>query len=162
MGFSTIILITAVIGLALAVLAHPERTLKEAMQVSGKQALFLIPVIIPAIISAGFVAQLLPSDEISRWVGPDAGFGGAMIGAAFGALLPTGPMLILPVVAALLKAGAGEAQMLALLNAWMMMNVQRLVLYDVTLAGFALTARRYTTGVLSTPLAALLALAIVG
>lgn len=151
-----------VVGLALAVLVHPERTLSEAMKVSGKQALFLIPVVIPAIISAGFVAQLLPSEEISRWVGPDAGFQGAMIAAAFGALLPTGPMLILPVVAALLQAGAGEAQMLALLNAWMMMNAQRLVLYDIPLAGFSLTARRYTSGVISTPLAALLALAIVG
>ena len=82
MGISTIILIAAVLGLAIAVLAHPERTLKEAMRVSGRQALFLIPVIIPAIISAGFVAQLLPSEEISRWVGPDAGFTGAMIAAA--------------------------------------------------------------------------------
>jgi hypothetical protein len=70
-------------------------------------------------------------------------------------------MLILPVVAALLQAGAGEAQMLALLNAWMMMNVQRLVLYDLPLAGFSLTARRYSMGVIAMPLAALLALAIV-
>lgn len=162
MGFSTIILVAMVVGLGIAVLLHPERTLGEAMKISGKQALFLIPVIIPAIISAGFVAQLLPSEQIGHWVGADSGFAGAMIAAAFGALMPTGPMLILPVVAALLGAGAGEAQMLALLNAWMMMNVQRVVLYDIPMAGFALTARRYTMGVLSMPLAALLALAIAG
>jgi uncharacterized membrane protein YraQ (UPF0718 family) len=162
MGVSTIILIAATVGLALAVLVHPERTMREALAISGRQALFLVPVIIPAIISAGFVAQLLPGEEIGHWVGADSGFEGAMIAAAFGSLMPTGPMLILPVAAALLKAGAGEAQILALLNAWMMMNVQRLVLYDIPLAGFALTARRYTTGLLATPFAALLALAIVG
>ncbi len=162
MGISTIILIAAVVGMGLAVLVHPERTLGEALKISGKQALFLIPVIIPAIISAGFVAQLLPSEEIGRWVGADSGFTGAMIAAAFGALMPTGPMLILPVVAALLSANAGEAQMLALLTAWMMMNVQRLVLYDLPLAGFPLTARRYSMGLIATPLAALLALAVVG
>lgn len=162
MGFSTIILIAMVLGLGLAVMVHPERTLGEAMKISGKQALFLIPVILPAIISAGFVAQLLPSEEIGRWVGADSGFKGALIAAAFGALMPTGPMLILPVVAALLKANAGEAQMLALLNAWMMMNVQRLLLYDIPLAGVSLTVRRYSMSVISMPFAALLALAIAG
>jgi len=124
--------------------------------------LLLIPIIIPAIISAGFVAQLLPSEEIGRWVGSDSGFQGAMIAALFGALMPTGPMLILPVVAALLSADAGIGQMLALLNAWSMMNAQRLVLYDIPLAGPPLAARRYLIGVAMTPLAAVLGLAVVG
>jgi uncharacterized membrane protein YraQ (UPF0718 family) len=162
MSISTIILVAAVLGLGLAVWAHPERSLAEAMGISKRQAIFLIPVIIPAIISAGFVAQLLPSEQIGQWVGAESGFQGAMIAAAFGALMPTGPMLILPVVAALLSANAGEAQMLALLNAWMMMNAQRLVLYDVPLAGFSLTARRYSMGVVLTPIAAALGLAMIG
>jgi len=156
------ILVGAVLLLGLAVLLHPERRLSEALGISRRQAIFLVPVIIPAIISAGFVAQILPSEEIGRWVGPESGFTGAMIAAAFGALMPTGPMLILPVVAALLSADAGVAQMLALLNAWMMMNVQRLVLYDIPLAGVSLTARRFTFGMLLTPVAALLGLAMVG
>lgn len=162
MSISTLILIAAAVGLALAVWIHPDRKLSEALGISRRQAIFLIPVIIPAIISAGFVAQLLPSEQIGHWVGADSGFKGAMIAAAFGALMPTGPMLILPVVAALLSANAGEGQMVALLNAWMMMNAQRLLLYDIPLAGFSLTARRYTLGVVFTPIAALLGLAIGG
>ncbi|MCA8929849.1 MAG: hypothetical protein KDC18_17450 [Alphaproteobacteria bacterium] len=162
MSVSTLILVAAAIGLALAVWLHPDRKLSEALGISKRQAIFLIPVIIPAIVSAGFVAQLLPSEEIGHWVGADSGFGGAMIAAAFGALMPTGPMLILPVVAALLSANAGEAQMLALLNAWMMMNAQRLLLYDIPLAGWSLTVRRYSLGVVLTPVAALLGLAIAG
>lgn len=162
MSVPTIILVLAAIGLAVAVWLHPDRKLSEALGISKRQAIFLIPVIIPAIISAGFVAQLLPSEEIGRWVGAESGFGGALIAAAFGALMPTGPMLILPVVAALLSANAGEGQMLALLNAWMMMNAQRLLLYDIPLAGGSLTMRRYTLGVVLTPVAALLGLAIAG
>lgn len=161
MSVSTIILVAAALGLAILVWVHPERKLSEALGISRRQAIFLIPVIIPAIISAGFVAELLPSEEIGRWVGAESGFRGAMIAAAFGALMPTGPMLILPVVAALLSADAGQAQMLALLNAWMMMNVQRLLLFDLPLAGGALTIRRFTLGVILTPVAALLGLAVV-
>jgi hypothetical protein len=52
--------------------------------------------------------------------------------------------------------------MLALLNAWSMMNAQRLVLYDIPLAGPPLAARRYLIGVAMTPLAAVLGLAVVG
>jgi uncharacterized membrane protein YraQ (UPF0718 family) len=162
MSFSTLILIAMAVGLWIAVWLHPDRKVIEALRISRRQALFLIPVIIPAIISAGFVAQLLPSEEIGRWVGADSGFGGAMIAAAFGALMPTGPMLILPVVAALLSANAGEGQMLALLNAWMMMNVQRLLLYDIPMAGGSLTMRRYTLGLVLTPVAAVLGLSIAG
>jgi uncharacterized membrane protein YraQ (UPF0718 family) len=162
MSVSTMILIGLVVALGLMVQVHPERSLAEAMRLSTKQAINLIPIIIPAIISAGFVAQLLPSDEISRWVGADSGFQGAMIAAVFGSLMPTGPMLILPVVAALLSADAGVGQMLALLNAWSMMNAQRLVLYDIPLAGPPLAARRYLIGMAMTPLAALLGLVVVG
>jgi hypothetical protein len=71
-------------------------------------------------------------------------------------------MLILPVVAALLTANAGVGQMMALLNAWSMMNAQRLVLYDIPLAGPPLAARRYLIGVAMTPFAALLGLAVAG
>ncbi len=162
MSFSTLFLIGMVIVLALVVHFHPERSLGEAMRLSRRQAISLIPIILPAIISAGFVAQLLPSEEIGHWVGADSGFKGAMIAALFGALMPTGPMLILPVVAALLSADAGIGQMLALLNAWSMMNAQRLVLYDIPLAGPPLAARRYLIGVAMTPLAAFLGLAVVG
>jgi uncharacterized membrane protein YraQ (UPF0718 family) len=162
MSVSTIILVVAVLGLGAAVWLHPERKLTEALKISRRQAINLVPIIIPAIISAGFVSKVLPSDEIGRLVGEDSGFAGAMLAAGFGALMPTGPMLILPVIAALLSANAGAAQMLALLNAWSMMNVQRLALYDLPLAGPALTARRFAMGVVLMPVAALLGLAVAG
>jgi uncharacterized membrane protein YraQ (UPF0718 family) len=162
MSFSTMMLIGMVVVLGLVVHFHPQRSLAEAMRLSRKQAINLIPIILPAIVSAGFVAQLLPSEEIGHWVGADSGFKGAMLAALFGALMPTGPMLILPVVAALLTANAGVGQMMALLNAWSMMNAQRLVLYDIPLAGPPLAARRYLIGVAMTPFAALLGLAVAG
>ena len=58
MSVSAIILIAAALGLAILVWVHPERKLSEALGISRRQAIFLIPVIIPAIISAGFVAEL--------------------------------------------------------------------------------------------------------
>ncbi|MGY9055608.1 MAG: hypothetical protein ACKVGZ_08395 [Alphaproteobacteria bacterium] len=162
MSISSLVMIAAVLILGLVVQMHPERSLREAMVLSRKQGLNLIPIVIPAIISAGFVAQLLPSESIGSVVGAESGFQGAIIAAAFGCLMPTGPMLILPVVAALLSADAGSAQMMSLLNAWSMMNMQRMVLYDIPLAGFALAARRVSIGIVLTPVAALLGLAVVG
>ena len=158
----TLVLIAAVVGLTATVLAHPEKTLREALAISWRQTLMLIPIVVPAIFAAGFIAELLPSEVIGALVGPGTGFQGAMIAAAFGGLMPTGPMIILPIASALLAADAGEAQICALMNGWSMINLQRLLLYDIPMAGPAITIRRYAAAVVLVPVAALLGLAIAG
>lgn len=161
MSVGLIIIIVAVAMAGAAVAALPDRSILGSLKISAQQAIRVGPIVIPAVFAAGFIAELLPRAAIAHLIGPESGFTGAMIAAAMGVLLPTGPMVVLPIGAALLAADAGPAQVLALYNAWTIMNVQRLFLWELPMLGPSLTLRRFSTGVVLMPIAALCALAAV-
>ena len=85
-----------------------------------------LPLIICAFIVAGLVQSLLPRDLLSRWVGAESGVRGIFIGTIAGGFTPGGPYVSLPVVAALLKAGAGPGTLVAFLTSWSLWAFARL------------------------------------
>ena len=85
---------------------------------------------------------------------------GLMLAALGGSLLPTGPMVVLPVAAGLLQADAGMAQVLTLYNAWTIVNIQRFILWEHPLLGASLAARRYVGGLICMPFAVLTTIGI--
>ena len=84
---------------------------------------------------------LIPQEIISKWVGSESGIRGILMGTVAGGLSPGGPFVSLPIVAGLLRSGAGIGTMVAFLTGWSLWAVARLPM-DVGILGWKFTAIR--------------------
>lgn len=160
MSISLLIVMALTVTAGLVVAANPEKSLKEALSISWKQGVRVLPIVFPAAFIAGFLAELLPQEIVSSLIGAESGLPGLVLAAVAGSLLPTGPMVVLPVAAGLIQADAGLAQVLTLYNAWTLVNIQRFILWERPLVGDSLSARRYAGGLIALPIAILTSIAI--
>lgn len=135
----------------------PDKSFSKALGISWRQALRVTPIVLPAIIAAGFLAALLPESLIAEYIGSESGVTGVLAASLIGAVIPTGPMVVMPIAAALLKAGGGVPQICALVSAWSIMNLHRLFLWELPMLGGPFTWRRFATGLLLAPLTACVA-----
>ena len=81
---------------------------------------------------------------------------GILIGTIAGALTPGGPFVCFPLVAGMLRSGAGIGTMVAFLSAWALLGVSRLPM-EVGLLGWRFAAVRILCTFLFPPLAGWLA-----
>lgn len=116
----------------------------------------ILPLLIFAFIMAGMVQVLLPKELLTRWVGAESGMRGIFLGTLAGAFTPGGPYVSLPIVAGLLKAGAGTGTMVAFLTSWSLIAAARLPM-EVGLLGWKFTAVRLACTFFFAPIAGLLA-----
>ena len=116
----------------------------------------VLPLLIFAFIVAGMVQVLIPQEVISKWIGEESGFLGIMIGSIAGGLSPGGPYVSLPVVAALLKSGAGVGTLVAYLTGWSLWAVARLPM-EVGILGWKFTLVRLASTFIFPPIAGLIA-----
>ncbi len=150
----SLLIVAGLTGLAaMIVAASPGKSFREALGVSWKQGVRVLPIVFPAAFIAGFLGELLPQEFVSALIGKESGMLGLALAAVAGSLLPTGPMVVLPVAAGLMQADAGMAQVLTLYNAWTIVNLQRFILWEHPLLGPSLAARRYVGGLICMPFA---------
>lgn len=74
--------------------------------------------LVVAFIIVGFVNALEPQDLVQGWMGPQSGGSGVLLGTLAGMLLPGGPYVVFPLIAALYSAGAGLGPTLAMITSW--------------------------------------------
>jgi uncharacterized membrane protein YraQ (UPF0718 family) len=91
----------------------------------------LIPRIAIGVLGSGFLAEMMPHELVSRWLGPDSGFSGTLLASLAGALTPGGPMVGFALGAAALKGGAGTPHVIAYITAWALFAVPRLILWEI-------------------------------
>jgi uncharacterized membrane protein YraQ (UPF0718 family) len=102
------------------------------------------------------VEQLLSRETIAKWVGAESGLRGILIGCLAGGLAPGGPYVSLPIVAGLLRAGAGMGTAVAFITGWSLWAVARLPM-DVGVLGWKFTLMRLVSVLIFPPLAGLIA-----
>jgi uncharacterized membrane protein YraQ (UPF0718 family) len=130
----------------------PVKGLKSAWSMTVQ----ILPLLIFAFIMAGMIQALLPKELLSRWIGEEAGLRGIFIGTIAGGLTPGGPYVSLPVVAGLLRAGAGVGIMVAYLTAWSLWAVARLPM-EIGILGWKFTLVRLVSTFIFPPIAGLIA-----
>jgi uncharacterized membrane protein YraQ (UPF0718 family) len=130
----------------------PLKGLKSALNMIVQ----ILPLLIFAFIVAGMIQVLLPKELLSRWIGEEAGLRGIFIGTVAGGLTPGGPYVSLPVVAGLLRAGAGVGIMVAYLTAWSLWAVARMPM-EIGILGWKFTLVRLVSTFFFPPLAGLIA-----
>jgi uncharacterized membrane protein YraQ (UPF0718 family) len=91
---------------------------------------------------AAFLSELVPADIATEWLGDDSGLQGIMLASVAGGIMPGGPFVTFPLVITFSKAGAGVAQMTALLTAWSVYALHRILTWEYPVLGWRFVAMR--------------------
>jgi uncharacterized membrane protein YraQ (UPF0718 family) len=116
----------------------------------------IAPMIVFAMVIAGMIQVLIPRELVSRLVGGQSGLRGILIGTVAGTLSPGGPYINIPLVGALLNAGASIGTTVAFLTAWSLISLSRLPM-EVGILGWRFTAVRLASSFFFPPIAGLIA-----
>lgn len=152
---------TIVMGIIAIVLLTIGLYKGEGQHIKGMESAFrmiveILPLLIFAFIVAGMAQVLLPREIILKWVGDESGVRGILIGSVAGGLTPGGPFVSLPIVAGLLRSGAGIGTMVAFLTGWSLWAVSRLPM-EVGILGWKFTLIRIVSTLVFPPIAGLVA-----
>jgi len=116
-----------------------------------------ILLLIIAFLIVGFVNVLSLQDLVQKWIGPQSGWQGLILGEGIGMLLPGGPYVVFPLIASLYQAGAGLGPAVALITSWAVLGSVS-VTFELPFMGWRFTAVRWGLGLLAPLLTGLLAL----
>ena len=106
---------------------------------------FLIGVL-PKVAAGIVIAVLLPMvvrpEMLNRWVGPEQGWKGLALAAAFGAAAPGGPSVVMPLAMGLLAAGADRGAVGAFFTGWSMLSLNRTLVWEMSFLPYELVGLR--------------------
>ena len=120
-----------------------------------------LPLLFFAFVVAGMIQTLLPQDLISKWIGPESGMRGIILGSVAGGFSPGGPFVNLPIAIGLLRSGASVGTMVAFLTAWNLWAFARLPM-EVGILGWRFTCIRLASTFFFPPVAGWIAQALFG
>jgi uncharacterized membrane protein YraQ (UPF0718 family) len=95
----------------------------------------MLPKVLAGCLIAAFVTMILPRELVARWVGHESGFSGLLIAAAFGFILPGGPITIYPVAGAFLVMGADAGAIVAFITCWTLVGYTRALVWELPFFG---------------------------
>ncbi len=137
------------IVLAGIALTRRDDTFRRAVRRSVEQFWVLAPRMICALLAAGFVAKLIPSEVIARFLGDDAGFTALLVAFGTGMIIPAGPVIAFSVAAVFLHAGASTAALVTFVTSWAIFATHRIFIYEIPLLGLSfLRLRLLATGII--------------
>ena len=116
-------------------LSRGRPTAHAGLRRAAEQTIVLVPRLIFALIAAGFVVQLVPTELIGRFLGAEAGFAGIAFGSLAGLLIPSGPMVSFAIASAFAGQGASPPALVAFLTAWSIFAAHRIFVYEIPLLG---------------------------
>lgn len=121
------VLFTLVAYLLFAIYSPSTRVKAAESVVLGTNSLVRISLLLLSGIFLGSLAgTFLPRNVIARVLGKESGFNGILLGTLFGAVMPGGPYVLFPVLAALYSSGAGIPPMVAMIFAWSCIALTRI------------------------------------
>ena len=95
-----------------------------------------------ALILAGFLQILVPSELIGKLLGHEAGWRGIVMGWLLGIFAPGGPFVSFPILAVLLAKGASLAPIFAFLTSWSLLGIFRILTWELPFFGWNVVVAR--------------------
>ena len=126
-----IVLWTIVVALGIAVIIRRQPMFGESLRNGAHDFLTILPRIAIGMIGSGFIAEMLPSQLIPSWLGPNTGAAGLILAVFAGALTPGGPVVGFAIATAALKSGAGAPQVIAYSIAWALFALPRVLVFEI-------------------------------
>jgi uncharacterized membrane protein YraQ (UPF0718 family) len=136
-------------------------TLQKGLHLSWNRLFETLPRMALALIAAGFIGKLVPTEPVARVIGPESGFMGILLAAIVGGVIPSGPMVSFPVLVVLVQAGAGFPQTCAFVTGWSVLAVHRVLIYELSLMGWQFSVVRLTSSLALPVLCGLFAQALI-
>jgi len=152
MDVNTWILLALTVGALIFAYARRPALAGEGLLAGGRLLRGVAPELILGFALAGLVDVLIPSATLVRWLGAESNGRGILIGWVVGLVIPGGPYVFFPVVAALFRQGAAPAALLTLITAKTLVSPIRMLTYEAPVLGWPLTLARLIPGVLAPPL----------
>lgn len=152
------VILVALIGVAIW---RGGGSLQKGLTFGGKTFLSTLPLLVFAFAIAGLVQVLIPREFIMKWLGPEAGLKGILLGTVAGGITPGGPYVSFPIVASLYKSGASVGTVVAFVTAWSVWAIARFPM-EIGLVGPKLAIVRFLSTLIVPPLAGLFAQAVFG
>lgn len=154
-----------VFALALVLLAYTwlsrRNSVNAGLARAAEQFLLLVPRMIMAMIAAGFMVKLIPTEIISRFLGAEAGFVGILVGSVAGLLVPSGGVIAFAIAASFAVAGASTPALVSFITAWSVFALHRVLIFEIPLLGASFVRLRLLSVVTLPFIAGSLALAAV-
>ncbi|RME06938.1 MAG: hypothetical protein D6803_05235, partial [Anaerolineae bacterium] len=143
-----------IISLALMIVAWRRRDGSltrgaQAALATGKRNAVLLLI---AFLIVGLVEVLAPTELVRSWIGPGSGWRGLLLAEGIGMVLPGGPYVVFPLIAALYAAGAGIGPAVAMITSWATQALLT-ISFELPFMGWRFTAIRWGLG-LGVPLLA--------
>jgi len=157
MNAGALTLIGLAAALTLAVWRTGPERVEKAAHFAGRQGRDIALRLPLALLAAAFIGRLIPQDLVAGAVGPESGLQGIVLAALVGGIMPGGPMVSFPVALVFWQAGAGTAQMVALLSGWSVFAMHRILAYELPLMGWRFSAVRLLSSFFLPVLAGVLA-----
>lgn len=148
---------------ALAAIASSRRdeSARAGFARATEQIVVLLPRMVLALVAAGFMLTLIPTDLIGRYLGEGSGLTGILIGSAAGLLVPSGGLIAFALAAAFAGKGAATPALIAFLTGWSVFALHRIFIFEIPLLGARFTRMRVMSVLLLPPIAGGLALLVV-
>ena len=121
------LIVTLIVLMLLAYFRDPQ-TLSAGFRNSWTQLLGFLPILVIAILVAGFVEALLPENFVESWLSEAAGWRGIVIAWIAGIITPGGSLIGLPIVAVLYKAGVGISVLMTYATSFALLSIIRIPL----------------------------------
>ncbi len=116
--------------------ARPGRLHVDGLRIAYRHFVQVLPRVALALITAGFLAQIVPGELVAGWLGPASGLRGILIAALVGSVVPGGPIISFPIAVVLFKSGVGTPQLIAFLTAWSAFALHRVIAYELPFMGW--------------------------
>ena len=108
---------------------------------SLQQLLRFLPILVIAMLIAGFTETLLPQNLVERWLSDSSGWRGIGLAWLAGVLTPGGSIIGLPIIATLYQAGVGVSVLMTYATSFATLSILRVPL-EVGFYGWRLTGVR--------------------
>ncbi len=122
----SLVMVVIAIGLLIFALFRGKELAVDGIKLAGLTIWKNLPIMLAGFLIAGLIQVLLPPDLIATWLGNKAGSKAVLIGCVAGGLIPGSPYVIFPIIAGLIKAGAGLGATVSFITAWSLWSVARL------------------------------------
>jgi len=120
--------------------------------------LAITPVLAGAVLLGAFIQALVPPGYVRTRLGEGSGLRGIAIGSVIGLFVPGGPMISMPLLLAVIEAGADLAACVAFYMSWSMLALVRIIQWELPLMGGKFATIRFLSAVPLPFLAGLLAI----
>ena len=141
----------AAIVMILAIIKGPE-TVSAGVKASGSQLLKFAPILVVALVIAGFAEVLIPSNFVEQWLSSSSGFKGILIAWLAGIVTPGGSIVGMPLIAAMYSTGAGVGVLVTYASSMALSSFVKLPM-EIAFYGWKFAAIRVGATILLPPLA---------